>query len=401
MLKPKMVFTLFEAFSIERWNDLVRPFHPVEMDHASSKMFLAFIIGKYEEKKGVKIDWTKIITHSVFSLLQKIALSDIKAPIQHLIKTSYKSEYQKIKEWIFEKKYKHLIDNEKIKSLFSDFLFCSNEEDSIEERILRASHQASSLRELDMLSPCNEAFRIEDIRRSIERDLWDFVDLNGVKSFLQKEEAYKLITEIEKLRFQVRWNQSPRIPHTSVLGHSYFVALLTLLMCYDLNLCEDRLYTNFFCGLFHDLPEAVTRDIISPVKEATDGLPEVVKEIEKKVVEEELLPLIDESYRNEVLYYIQDEFENRIIKEDKVCLIDDYKKLNDEYSSSSFKACDGRLVRFADHIAAFVEAESSINFGITSTQLESGRRSIITKYPVGSKINGLDVDRFFDKFRQN
>lgn len=53
MLDKNLVFKLFEAFSIERWNDLVRPFHPVEMDKASEKMFLAFIIAKYEEKKKV------------------------------------------------------------------------------------------------------------------------------------------------------------------------------------------------------------------------------------------------------------------------------------------------------------------------------------------------------------
>ena len=32
------------------------------------------------------------------------------------------------------------------------------------------------------------------------------------------------------------------------------------------------IFNNFFCSLFHDLPEAVTRDIISPVKQATDEL---------------------------------------------------------------------------------------------------------------------------------
>ena len=58
-------------------------------------------------------------------------------------------------------------------------------------------------------------------------------------------------------------------------------------------------------------------------------------------------------------------------------------------------------MRFADHISAFMEAESSIQYGITSTQLEDGRRNIISLYPVGTKINGLGVESFFGKFRQN
>ena len=399
MLNKRLVLTLFEAFSIERWNDLVRPFHPVEMDQAAEKMFLAFIIGKYEEKRGGKVNWDKIITFSFFALLKKIALSDIKAPIQYLIRTSYPEEYKKIKKWIFEK-YSPLIDNAHVLNLFKDYLF-SSDDNCKECEILEAAHKISSLRELEMLKPSNEAFRLEKIIKSIKKDVWDFVHLDGVRFFLQKEGTYRFITEIEKLRFQIRWNQTPRIPLTSVLGHSYFVALLTLLMCYDLNLNKDRVYNNFFCGLFHDLPEAVTRDIISPVKAATDSLPDVVKEIEEKVVKEELLPLIDEYYRNEILYYIKDEFENRVIVDGKLKIVKDYTEFETQYKDSLFRACDGKLIRFADHIAAFVEADSSIKFGITSSQLEDGRRGIISRYQVGKKINGLSVDLFFSSFRQN
>ena len=99
----KTVLKLFEAFSIQRWNDLIRPFEIVEMDKTAEKTFLAYIIGKYEEKKGKKIDWDKIIDGSVFDILRKIALCDIKAPVQRRIRKEYPEEYKKINEWIFEK----------------------------------------------------------------------------------------------------------------------------------------------------------------------------------------------------------------------------------------------------------------------------------------------------------
>ena len=397
MLGKNFVLTLFDAFSIERWNDLVRPFRPMEMDKAAEKMFLAFIIGKYEQKRGKNINWNKIINDSVFALLQKIALSDIKAPIQYLIRTSYPEEYKKIAEWIFNK-YNKIIDNKKFLSLFEAYLFNDGKNRTIEDEILFASHQYASLRELEMLKPCNEEFRLKDILFSIKKDVADFKHLEGVNLLLKEDKPYKLITKIEQLRFQLRWNQSPRVPQTSVLGHSYFVAVLTLLMCYDIGLSDSRIYNNFFCGLFHDLPEAVTRDIISPVKMATETLPDVVKEIENKVVEEELLPLIDDFYKDEILYYIQDEFENRILVNGKAKLLENYMELN---KNESFMPIDGKLVRFADHISAFIEAESSIQYGITSTQLEDGKRNIISLYPIGAKVNGFEVDKFFNKFRQN
>ena len=52
MLTKQLALKLFEAFSIERWNDLIRPFEIVEMDKAAEKMVLAYIIGKYEEQDG-------------------------------------------------------------------------------------------------------------------------------------------------------------------------------------------------------------------------------------------------------------------------------------------------------------------------------------------------------------
>ena len=38
MLGKKLILKIFEGFSIQRWNDLVRPFALVEMDKAAEKM---------------------------------------------------------------------------------------------------------------------------------------------------------------------------------------------------------------------------------------------------------------------------------------------------------------------------------------------------------------------------
>ena len=64
--------------------------------------------------------------------------------------------------------------------------------------------------------------------------------------------------------------------------------------------------------MFHDLPESVTRDIISPVKQATRELPAIVKKIEDEIVQRELVPLMESSYVDEILYFTSDEFDNRI-----------------------------------------------------------------------------------------
>ncbi len=398
MFNRAIVLKLFEAFSIHRWNDLIRPFDIVEMDKTAEKMFLSFIIGKYEEKAGKNIDWVRLIHNAFFELLRRIALCDIKSPVQRIIRSSYPEEYRKLNQWVFDK-YNNMITDEVFLKKFYDYLFEPEDLTNLTVRVLRAAHKYSAIRELDMIRMVNEPFRLTEIDKGLHADIAEFMDLTGIQLLMTEQHPYRFITEIEKLRFQTRWNQTPRVPATSVLGHSYFVAALTLLMSHTLHLSNERIYTNFFAALFHDLPEAVTRDIISPVKQATDHLPEVVKHIEDDIVAQELLPLMDDYYRSEVLYFIQDEFENRVLIDGNMYHVT-AEELNSTYAAPHFHGVDGKLIRVADHISAFVEADSSIRFGIRSEQLEGGRLNILERYKEGMEVNGLSLDLFFKSYRE-
>ena len=99
-MEKNLVLKIFEGFSIQRWNDLVRPFDLVEMDKAAEKMVIAYIIGKFEENKGNKVDWNWMIYASLFDLLKKIALCDIKAPVQQKLKKEFPLEYMRLNEWV-------------------------------------------------------------------------------------------------------------------------------------------------------------------------------------------------------------------------------------------------------------------------------------------------------------
>ena len=202
---------------------------------------------------------------------------------------------------------------------------------------------------------------------------------------------------IEQLRFQTRWNQTPRVPKTSVLGHCFFVAVITLLLGREcgISMCSKRIYNNFFSGLFHDLPESVTRDIISPVKNATDGLPEIVKHIEDQIVQKELVPLMEPFYRDEILYWTSDEFSNRAIFDNCVLSIS-FNELNSKFNEDRYSPVDGKLVRAADHLSALLEAHLSIQHGITSVQLQKGRENLYKGYKKGVLVNGIDVPGIFD-----
>lgn len=399
----KLILKMFEAFSIERWNDLIRPFDLVEMDKAAEKMVLAYIIGKFEEDAGHKINWNWMINASLFDLLKKIALCDIKAPVQDLIKAEYPAEFLRLNEWVLNQ-YKPYIEDKEFFSQFTIYIgqkaqsIPIPQEDLLTSRVYAAAHRYSTMRELQMLKLVNEQERYEKIEKELNASLAKYSELRGLQLLLTKQRPFEFLLKIEQLRFQRRWNQTPRVPYTSVLGHCFFVAAITTLLQKECGaeMCQKRIYNNFFSALFHDLPEAVTRDIISPVKQATDALPQIVKRIEDEIVGRELVPLMEDFYSAELMYWTSDEFENRILVDGKVSAVT-FEDLNQKHNSAEFSPVDGKLVRLADHLSALLEADISIKHGITSEHLQSGRANMLKSHPRGTVINGIDSGVLFEE----
>ena len=402
-MEKDLVLKIFEGFSIQRWNDLIRPFDLVEMDKAGEKMVLAYIIGKFEEKKGHKIDWVWMIYASLFDLLRKISLCDIKAPVQQMLKNEFKEEYLRLNEWVLNQ-YKDMIPDSK---LFSEFtIYTGQKADSLplaanlkrSLMVYNAAHKYSTIREMEMIAPVNEAARLSNIKTALEKEIQQYLELEGLQKLMTHQKEFDFLLKIEQLRFQTRWNQTPRVPATSVLGHCFYVAIMTLLLGRESNpkMCKKRIVNNFFCALFHDLPESVTRDIISPVKQATDELPNIVKKIEDEIVKKELVPLMDDYFVDEVMYYTNDEFSNRVLIDGKVRAVS-WEELNEKYNSEEYNPIDGRLVRICDHFSALMEADISIKHGITSKHLISGREGTINHYKEGEIISGINVHEFFNR----
>lgn len=401
-MEKKLAHKIFEGFSIQRWNDLIRPFDMVEMDKAAEKMVLAYIIGKFEENKGNKIDWIWIIYASLFDLLKKIALCDIKAPIQQMLKKEYPEEYLRLNEWVLNQ-YKTLLSDEKLFSKFTIYFgqnagsFSIPDELKTTVRVYRAAHKFSSIRELQMISVVNEKERLGSIDKELQAEIQPYLDLEGLQKLITHQKAFDFLLKIEQLRFQTRWNQTPRVPQTSVLGHCFFVAIMTLLLGRESNpkMCEKRVINNFFSALFHDLPEAVTRDIISPVKQATDDLPNIVKKIENEIVNKELVPLMEDFFVQEIIDFTSDEFSNRIKDADGNVVNVSWEELNQKYNEEKYFPIDGRLVRIADHLSALMEADISIKHGITSVHLQNGRDGLLYSYKEDEIINGINVYNLF------
>ncbi|MFC2281879.1 MAG: hydrolase, partial [Treponema socranskii subsp. buccale] len=107
-----------------------------------------------------------------------------------------------------------------------------------------------------------------------------------------------------------------------------------------------------------------------------------------------LVPLMEDFFADELRYYTNDEFVNRIRRNGKSEGVS-WEDLNGRFNSDAFEPVDGRLVRLSDHLAALLEADSSIKHGITSEHLVHGRESLLAHYTPGETINGIDAGKLF------
>lgn len=400
MIDKKFVELLFNGASIERWNDLLRPIDLIELDKQAHKMIIAYIIANIEQKeRRKKINWRILIEGSIFEYFRNIALTDIKRPV---ISYLYKRKKEEINQYVintFEKYLKHF--NKDFFERFKKYYFSDNEY-IIERQILRASSTLATLYEFEIISEFNKKIHpVEKIYNDLINEVENYLHFKGVERILNKQKPYEFINFCGQLRFQKRWAQTPRVPKTSVLGHIYLVAVFVHLFSIKLNICDKGVYNTFFNALFHDLPEALTRDIISPIKMGIKGLDEAIKDYELKEIEGRLLPTLTPYIREEIRLYIIDEFENKIFidgeynKFETSEIIKEKDFLN-KYNNDRFNPIFGGIVRIADRYAAFLEALYSKKHGISSSYISDAIKNYENMYK-DKKLGKIDLNQLFSE----
>jgi 5'-deoxynucleotidase YfbR-like HD superfamily hydrolase len=393
-----LIERFYESASMNRWNDHIRPVELTELDKQAHKMVIAYVIAKFEEKdRNAEINWQNLIEGGIFEFLHRTILTDIKPPVFHKMMEEKGESLNKHVLKLLERDMTGL--NHDFKENFVRYLFDSKYA-QLEKKILKAAHYMATNWEFRIIYHTSPfIYGIEETKEAIENQIEDHFDLIGVQKLSLEKKSFGFIDLCGQLRFQERWAHSPRLPKTSVLGHMYIVAITSYLFSLDINSCKKRLYNNFFTGLFHDLPEVLTKDIISPVKSSVEGLEDIIKEYEENQMKTRLLPLLPVSWRNEMRYFTQDEFENKIKINGNIRKGIKFKELNDKYNKNKFQPLDGKLIKACDKLAAFIEADFSIKHGITSKHLEEGRKNIYEDFKT-KKVSGIDFGSIFDYFKE-
>jgi len=377
---------IYEAASMQRWNDQIKTVEFTELDKQAHKMIVAYILGRCEEdlgaeaKEKVKLDWISVIETGIFDFLKRIVLTDLKPPLIYKIKED-KKKYRKLNQWVFDRvsPFVQVMGSGFVEKL-KDHLYSTKE--VLETRIVNAAHFYITEWEFSIISQSGPRnFLFEEIDQSIKREQEEYRDLRCMKYFLgEKNKSLRDFAGIAgQLRFQQRWSHLYRIPKTSVLGHMLIVAIFSYLFSIKLGLRTENCINNYFTGLFHDLPEVLTRDIINPVKKSVEGLDDLIKEYEIQEMKAKIYKLIPESWHGDIGRFTANEFTDTGER-------------------------DGALVKGADDLAAYMEAYLAVKNGIRNEALMNAMDSLREKYKnrtiAGMNFESIYYDLDLDKWRE-
>lgn len=394
-IKKELIDLIFEAASIERWNDHIRPSRGfTEIDKQAHKMVYSYVFSKLALERGEDVDLLKVAEGGIFEFLHRLMLTDIKPPIFHSLMNE---KGEQINRWVLRS-----LDDltrglplgfaEKFERYFTDDKYSENE-----KKILKASHYSATKWEFNIISGmCPTYFGIEDTRREIDEQMKEFEGYNYFSAFMHNQNLIGFTNLLGELRFQQRWSRSPRIPATSVMGHMLIVAFMSYFCSCEIGACRRRIENNFFAGLFHDVPEVLTRDIVSPVKSSVDGLDELIKTIEGEQMSEKIYPFIPDKWREELDYYTCDEFESKIKKNSGI-VVTTSEEISDKYNSEEYNPLDGKIIRACDHFGALLETYFSHSYGVTSNTLRDANRDLLRDYE-NRVICGINFGELFSEF---
>lgn len=410
-VRKSLLQLIFSGSFMKRWNDKQRPLELLEVDKQAHKMIVAWML-LHLNTRHMALDerldvGARVLEGGIFEYLYRLVITDIKPPVFYQIKAN-PAHYRKLTDWVLEQL------KPRVECLGPEFWerlrhWLDHPEDGdLARRILDAAHSYASNWEFNLIKRLQEDDdELEEIEESLHGQLETHKDLLGLPELLQGSRSHlgRLAHLSGQLRFQIRWSQTPRVPETSVLGHMFIVACFAYFFSMAVGACRARQQNNFFAGLVHDLPELLTRDIISPVKRSVARIGDLIREYELKELEKRVFSPLKQGGHGDLAerlaYFlglaVGSEFESTVILDGLIREVT-WDQLQGPYNQDIHDPKDGRLLKVCDSLAAFMEAYTSMRNGITSDQLQQALWRIRTEYRHVTLGEGVHVGSLLADF---
>ncbi|WP_449243124.1 HD domain-containing protein [Desulfovibrio sp.] len=411
IIRKSLLELVFSGSFMKRWNDKLRPMELVEVDKQGHKMITAWLLYMLSARNLPPDERLRlgdeIVEGGLFDYFYRLVITDIKPPVFYQIKTN-PADYRKLTSWVLDQLRPRVTPlGEETWARMTEYLM-NPVDDTPARRILLAAHLFASYSEFKLLKTLNRADdEMADIEKSFVDRLHGLEDLPGVTDLLAGNESVlgRFAGMCGHLRFQKRWSQTPRIPETSVLGHVFVVAAFAWFFSLEVEACPARRQNNFFSGLFHDLPELLTRDIISPVKLSAPEIADLIKAYENRELQRLVMkPLRDNGLADVAArlgYYLGldagSEFAATILENGRARAVSS-GELSRDCNRDELDPKDGELLKMCDKLAAFIEAYTALRTGITSDQLTQACWRIRQQFHENPVVAGVHIGALLADF---
>ena len=306
----RLLFTRW--LSISRWNNFPRA---VEINHLDNvwfvlhvALFLAYI---ESEKSGEKLDEFYIMKKVIFHSFRDLILSDINSGTKEYIK--------KIDPDIFGKIHKKSFDflfNFEAPSYLKDDMkaIVFDDSDRVENQIIHAAKKYVWYTEAlsnSAVFPFMYEVPLSELLSEIESKR---KNLHSLNELMNNTDHQKYLSHVNRLSFSMRWNHVKRKFPISVMSHLVIVAFLS----YIIGMIENHdggdydIEKMMMKAMYHDVPEVITWDIITPTKQAVDGFTLVLEEVETQMLDNYLFSYISDEYKDYIAEYMLHPFSDKL-----------------------------------------------------------------------------------------
>ena len=356
-MRDTLVSALSTLSSLQRWNFLPRVETWVESENIAYMAHMGYAIAKTSlgfNEEQISILLTRILLKS----FNKHYLSDIPVHSREILKNLDDGKiWEELVKEAAHKTSKLFPRSKKVSLNYYKYLSHNGEyyqditlKEKIEELVKYLQYK-TAYEECSINSQIYKNY-YEEIIKEIENKI---NKLNSRETF---EEGYKILENyfyiIKKLKYIRRWNRINRLIESSVLTHTFIVSFLVMFFS-DLSeneIKENNEEKNFrlkaiLKAMFHDVPESLSGDLISPVKQALEKIsPNAWKKVEKDLIEKQIIKKASEA-----------------IKQD----FDTYKLL-DELNDKDPYSIDS-LVKYCDKLALVIECVFEKNRGMMADEM--------------------------------
>lgn len=364
---PSMPFVdaLLRATTVQRWTDRVRPIELTAAGKHGHAIFAAWALARSCEQAGGEIDWLHLVSGAVGNVLWNSVMTDIRTDVLREI-ASHREQREVLDSYV-ESQLAEVLDA--CPGIFTKHVcrFFARVDESPSEvmsrRILSAGGAIATVWEYRLLESVNSfTHDFDKTGSALEETLARYAGFEGMPTFVDPETGVGAFSDIAgRLRITCRWSQTPIVPMRPVMDHSLLVASLAFMTVMRKRPASpDEAVAAFFAGLFHDFAEALTRDIVAPVKRGAE-LEALLASLEQQKIADIVAPLLPPQLFEELRFLVSDEFSDKRWPQ------------NLELPAPSFLRRDvvvpGQVVRECDKFVAFLEASQSITFGVSSDAL--------------------------------